>query len=127
MSVDNFELLLATRMKTHASELDRSLRPAPRLQMLLAAPVAAGSRVRGMVRFGLGVAAALALALFLVSGSLLLGSLPQVQPPASITPTPVTSVAPSQTPSSAPASRASPTSTASYPAPLAIGLLEPSR
>jgi hypothetical protein len=127
MSVDNIEHLLGARMKSQAAELDRVFRPAPPLRMLLATPAAASGRLRGVARLGLGLGIALAAALTLVflSGGMLLGSLPHVQPLATISAAPVTSVAPSQSPDAAPATRASPT--ASPSAPLAVGLLELSR
>lgn len=125
MSVDNIEHLLGARMKSQAAELDRVFRPAPPLRMLLATPAAASGRLRGVARLGLGIALAAALTLVFLSGGMLLGSLPHVQPLATISPAPVTSVAPSQSPDAAPATRASPT--ASPSAPLAVGLLELSR
>jgi hypothetical protein len=125
MSVDNIEQLLGARMRSQAAELDRAFRPAPPLRMLLATPAAASRRFRGVARLGLGFALAAALTLVFLSGGMLLGSLPHVQPLATISAAPVTSVAPSQSPDAAPATRASPT--ASPSAPLAVGLLELSR
>jgi hypothetical protein len=125
MSVDNIEQFLGARMKSQAAELDRSFRPAPPLAILLATPAATSGRLRGVARLGLAIALAAALTLVFLSGGMLLGSMPHAQPLATISPAPVTSVAPSQSPDAAPASRASPTSSAS--APLALGLLELSR
>ena len=125
MSVDNIEQLLGARMKSQAADLDRSFRPAPPLRALLATPSATSGRLRGVTRLGLAIALAAALTLVFLSGGLLLGSLPGARPLATISPAPVTSVAPSQSPDAAPASRASPLPSSS--APLAVGLLELSR
>lgn len=130
MSVDNFELILRARMKSHAAELDRSLHPAPQLQVLLGSPPRAARRFgTASLWFGLGVVATLALALVLISGSRFLEVLPGIQPLASITPTPVPSLAsPSASPASPPPSRASPTSSLASPsASVAVALRPPAR
>jgi hypothetical protein len=108
MSADNFELVLRARMKSHAAELDRALRPAPRLSVVLSSGGAAGRRLgRLSLRLVLGVAAAVVLAITLVSGALPLQA-PHNQPVASISPS--TPASPSSTQSLAtPPSRASPT------------------
>ncbi len=108
MSTDNFDLVLRARMKSHAAELDRSLRPAPRLGAVLSSGGAAGRRLGWLsLRLVLGLAAAAVLAIAILSGGLPLRA-PQNQPLASVSPSTPASTSP--TPSLAsPPSRASPT------------------
>lgn len=78
MSTDDFERDLRDRMKAHAAELDRTTSPAPPLWTLLAAQRTTESpneptERRTILRLGFAVAGVAALALALVSGSLLLG------------------------------------------------------
>ena len=119
MSADNFELALRARMKSHAAELDRSLRPAPRLSAVLSSGGAAGRTLGWLsLRLVLGLAAAVVLAIALASGAPPLQG-PRNQPLASISPS--TSASASPTPSLAsPPSRASPT-----PSPSITFVLEP--
>lgn len=130
MSADNFELIIRARMKAHAAELDRSLRPAPRLQMLLGSPARAARRFGTVsLRLGLGVVATLALVLAVISGPRLFQTLPGTQPLASVTPAPVPSpVSPSASQASPPPSRASPTqSLVLSSASIAVALEPPAR
>ena len=118
MSADNFELVLRAAMKSHAAELDRSLRPAPRLSALLSSGGAAGRTLGWLsVRLVLGLAAAVVLAIALASAAPPLHG-PQNQPLASISPS--TSASASPTPSLASPSRASPP-----PSPSITFVLEP--
>jgi hypothetical protein len=130
MSVDNLELILRARMKSHAAVLDRSLHPAPQLHMLLGSPARSARRFgTESLRFGLGVFATLALALAVLSGSRLFQTLPATHPLGSITPAPGPSlVSPSASPASPPPSRASPSSWLISPlASIAVALQPPAR
>ena len=94
MSADSFERVLRDRLKAGAAELDRSMPPAPSLQALLVSPQAYRPEY---LRLGFGLAVAAALAVALISGSLLLGQSPAVRPLSSITPSATPSLAtPSQ-------------------------------
>jgi hypothetical protein len=98
MSADSFERVLRDRLKAGAAELDRSMPPAPSLQALLVSPQAyRPARRPAYLRLGFGLAVAAALAVALISGSLLLGQSPAVRPLSSITPSATPSLAtPSQ-------------------------------
>jgi hypothetical protein len=117
MSVDEFELVLRARIKAQAAELDSSARPAPPLRVLLGSPAAkAGGLATRRLRFGLGMAVALALALGLICGGLLIEARPQVEPLATVTPSPSPPLAsPSPSLASPPSPRASPTPSLSWP------------
>jgi hypothetical protein len=118
MSQDDLESILRARMKAHAAELDRSLRPAPRLAAVLISGRAAGRRLGRMaLGLALGFAAAAVLLVAVLSGALML-RLPATAPLASIAPSLPSIASPSPTLSSPP-SRASPT-----PAPSLAFLLE---
>jgi hypothetical protein len=113
MSLDEFELVLRARMKARAAELDRSPRPVPPLRVLLGPPAAGAHRLgavplRFALGFALGMVAALALTLALVCGGVLLDGHPQVDPLATVTPSPAPPASPSPSLASPPSSRASP-------------------
>jgi hypothetical protein len=110
MSVDEFELVLRARIKAQAAELDRSARPAPPLRVLLGSPAEkAGGLATRRLRFGLGVVVALC-------GGLLIEARPQVEPLATVTPSPSSPLAsPSPSLASPPSPRASPAPSLSWP------------
>jgi hypothetical protein len=121
MSADSFELDLRNKMKSHASELDSSMRPAPALHVLLSSGASTGRPFpRLALGFGLALGAAAVLALAIFSASLPPQQPPVGSPLASVSPSPsVSLVSPSPSPISPSPSRASPASPRSFASPSA--------
>lgn len=120
MSADNFERAFRERMRARAAELDRTVRPAPPLQTLLASQRPGGRpEGRTRLRLALTVAGVAVLAMVAVSGSLWLGQRPGSGPLSSVTPSSSPSLAtpsPSLATASPSLATASPSPSTSNPA-----------
>jgi hypothetical protein len=123
MIADDFELAIRDRMKARAADFDRYVRPAPQLETVLGSGAGAARRL-GLTsfRFGLGLVAAIVLALAVISGMPMLQRQPQGVPLATASPVLPSSAAPSWSPSPPP-SRASPSPSPS-PSPSLAYVLE---
>ena len=94
MSTDNFEWAVRQRMQMRGAELDRAIRPAPPLAVLLAPTRTAGVvGSRTNIRFGGAAVGTAAVVLGLIAGSFLFAPGPGGGPLSSVTPSSVSSPA----------------------------------